>query len=70
MQVFLVSLVGLAIVLYDGVPLARARKWKELILFAVVLALGLGLALLQALHIPISSPAKGIMRLVKLVAGG
>ncbi len=50
-SVVLLVVVGLAVALYDGLPLVRQRRWKDLALAMTLLVIGLVLATLKALHL-------------------
>jgi uncharacterized membrane protein YqgA involved in biofilm formation len=55
-SIFLILLTGACIAWYEVPKLVSRQMWRELTAFGGLLALGLGLAIAQAAHLPVPNP--------------
>jgi len=67
LYVLALLLVFAGIAYYEAPKLIRRRQWGELAAFTVLLTLGLGLSLAQALGLKVPNPTKGIEYLIKQI---
>ena len=57
-MVILLILIFLCIILFEVPRLVREEMWRELAVFFVLLAIGFGISLAQAMGLPIPNPTK------------
>jgi hypothetical protein len=57
-MVILLILIFLCIILFEVPRLVREEMWRELAVFSVLLAIGFGISLAQAMGLPIPNPTK------------
>jgi hypothetical protein len=70
MNIILVVIPALLIALWEAPPLLKARQWKDLTVFTVILLAGFTLALLQVLGVKVPNPTKGLETLSQMIFGG
>ena len=67
-MIFLLGLVFLGIIFLTVPPLVKNKKWRELIVFAVYLLIGMAISVPLVLGFDLPSPAKVIEAIFKPLA--
>lgn len=60
LNIFLILLIGACIAWYEVPKMVGKQMWRELAAFSGFLAIGLALAIAQALHLPAPNPTSVI----------
>jgi hypothetical protein len=66
MLIVLLVFLFLGIILIEVPGLIRQKMWRELIAFAIILALGFGLSLGQLTGIPLPNPSRIIAKIMHI----
>jgi hypothetical protein len=69
MNYVLITLIALGIALLDARPLARSKRWKDLAVVSFFLGAGYAVAILETMHIHLTSPNVIVLWAVRLMAG-
>ncbi|GAA0180590.1 hypothetical protein SH2C18_32530 [Clostridium sediminicola] len=67
MLVFIIIVAYIIIIYFDGIPLIRRGKKKEMLLYSVMMTASLVLSILLSLGVEVPSPAVFIEKLVSTV---
>jgi len=69
LNIILIIIPAVLIILWEAPPLLKARQWKDLTVFLLILLTGVTLAVLQVQGIKVPNPTAGLEALARLVFG-